>query len=535
MLKVLIADDEKNICLMIQKLIVWEEYGMEVIDLAHNGVDAMTIIEEKHPDIVISDIRMPGYDGLKLVQKARDLGLETDFVIISGYKYFEYAHRALNLGVEHYLLKPIDKKELQETLHKIIKKRDKSLKKAEEEAQLKEQATYSRRRMQKHFLSSIMENKGALSEREWNRVSTELQCEFQHGCFVAVFSKLDSEVKDQNLTGLLHRMEEVIDRELQARDEEYINSIVQSGVVSIINYRAGLMEEIRQGMERPFRQMRRELDKFQGYHVTIGVGKEKNSIAEIAESIQEAIYAVKCRCKVGLDKMIYYDQLHVTDVPVQEFLNERRIHEIENMTEALDYQSLFGVLQKKLAHIKTIPFYSPVVVYEFLERVAELVLNILKNNHTKESYLHQLEEDLQKVLDFYTELDEMTYRFSEVIRKYFEKVIADRKSRSQLPVRMAKQYVQEYYHKQVTLEDAAESIGLSPAYLSTMFKKEMGINFSDFLISCRMEAAKELLKTTDLSIAEVADRAGYTDPRYFSKTFRKVVGLKPSSYRKLYQ
>ena len=141
MLKVLIADDEKNICLMIQKLIVWEEYGMEVIDLAHNGVDAMTIIEEKHPDIVISDIRMPGYDGLKLVQKARDLGLETDFVIISGYKYFEYAHRALNLGVEHYLLKPIDKKELQETLHKIIKKRDKSLKKAEEEAQLKEQAT----------------------------------------------------------------------------------------------------------------------------------------------------------------------------------------------------------------------------------------------------------------------------------------------------------------------------------------------------------------------------------------------------------
>lgn len=535
MLKVLIADDEKNICLMIQKLIAWEEYGMEVIGLAHNGVDAMDVIEEKHPDIVISDIRMPGYDGLKLVQKARDLALGTDFVIISGYKYFEYAHKALNLGVEHYLLKPIDKKELQETLRKILQKRDQSIKKAREEEQLKEQATYSQRRMRKHFLSSIMEKNGALSDRELNRVNTELQCEFQHGCFVAVFSKLDSDVKNQNLTGLLCRMEEVIDRELQAGDEEYINSIVQSGIVSIINYRAGLLEEIRQGMERPFRQMRRELDKFHGYHVTIGVGREKNSIADIAESIQEAIYAVKCRCKVGLDKMIYYDQLHVTEIPLRELLDEMATHEIENMTESLDYQTFFGVLQKTLGRIKAIPFYSPAAVYEYLERVSELVLNVLKNNQTKESYLHQLEEDLQKVLDFYTELDEMTYRFSEVIRVCFEKIIADRKSRSQLPVRMAKQYVQENYSKQVTLEDAAESIGLSPAYLSTMFKKEMGINFSDFLISRRMEAAKELLKTTDLSIAEVAERAGYTDPRYFSKTFRKVVGLKPSSYRKLYQ
>lgn len=233
--------------------------------------------------------------------------------------------------------------------------------------------------------------------------------------------------------------------------------------------------------------------------------------------------------------MIYYDQLHVTEVPLRELLDEMRTHEIENMTESLDYQTFFGVLQKTISRIKAIPFYSPVAVYDYLERVSELVLQVLKNNQTKESDLRQLEEDLQKVLDFYTELEEMTYQFSEVIRECFEKVIADRKSRSQLPVRMAKQYVQENYNKQVTLEDAAESIGLSPAYLSTMFKKEMGINFSDFLISCRMEAAKELLKTTDLSIAEVADQAGYTDPRYFSKTFRKVVGLKPSSYRKLYQ
>ncbi len=111
MLKVLIADDEKNICYMIQKLIPWADYGMEIIGLVHNGVDAVRVVEEQRPDIIISDIRMPGYDGLELVQKTHDLGVSADFVIISGYKQFEYAHKALNLGVEHYLLKPIDKKE----------------------------------------------------------------------------------------------------------------------------------------------------------------------------------------------------------------------------------------------------------------------------------------------------------------------------------------------------------------------------------------------------------------------------------------
>ena len=92
MLRVLIADDEKNICMMIRKLIFWENYGMEVIDMVHNGVDALRVIEEQHPDLVITDIRMPGYDGLEIVRRTREQGLT--FIIISGYQQFEYAHEA---------------------------------------------------------------------------------------------------------------------------------------------------------------------------------------------------------------------------------------------------------------------------------------------------------------------------------------------------------------------------------------------------------------------------------------------------------
>lgn len=534
MLKVLIADDEKNICLMIQKLISWEDYGMEIIGLVHNGVDAVRVMEEQCPDIIISDIRMPGYDGLELVKRAHDMELAADFIIISGYKHFEYAHTALKLGVEHYLLKPIDKKELEETLERIIEKRRKDIRKAEEETELKEQAQYSRRKIQKHFLSSIMEKRSGNLKLDLNHINDEYQCEFEQGCFVAIFAKLDSEVKDQDWTGLLHIMEEIIDHDLRGGNKEYINSIMKSGVMSIVNYRQELREGTRIGMEKPFVQMKRELDKFNGYHITMGISSEKNSIGEMADAIQEAVYAIKCRGKAGLDRIIYYDQLHYQKLPLSEVLAEKNIREIENMSEALDYKAVHDEIIKVYDAIKAKPLFSPAIVYDYLEQIEGILLNVLKNNHTEEDILQQMEDELAKVLDFYTNLDEMVYRFAEVLQNHLEKIIADKKNRSQLPIRMAKQYVQENYNRQVSLEDVAEAINLSPAYLSTMFKKEMGINFSDFLISCRVEAAKELLKTTDLSIAEVAGQVGYTDSRHFSKTFQKLVGLKPSVYRKLY-
>lgn len=535
MIKVLIADDEKNICLMIQKLISWADFGMEVVGLANTGVDAVRLMEEKQPEIVISDIRMPGYDGLEVVQKARDLGLSIDFVIISGYKYFEYAHKALTLGVEHYLLKPIDKGELEETLSKILRKRKQDIQKEAEAAEWKEQAKYSRRKIQKHFLSSIMEKNSSLPELDLNHINTEFQCEFEQGCFVAIFAKLDSESRDQDVTGFLHMLEEIIDRDLQESDKEYINSIMKSGVISIVNYRTEIRDNTRIGMEKPLLQMKRELEKFRGYHITVGIGGEKSTLAEIADSIQEAIYAIKCRGKAGLDKMIYFDSLKYQPVPMQEILGDKQIREMEKLVEALDYEAFRGELVKAHGKIKAVPFYTPAAVYEYLEQVSEILETVLKNNQTEEEILRQMEEEIQKILDFYTNLDEMMYRFSDLVRCYFEKIIAEKKNKSQLPIRMAKQYLQENYSRAVSLEDVAEAIGLSPAYLSTMFKKELGINFSDFLISCRMEAAKELLKSSDLPIAGVAERVGYLDSRYFSKTFHKVVGLKPSVYRKLYR
>lgn len=115
MLKVLITDDEQMICNLIANILDWEDMGFQIIGMANTGTDAFDIIQKEKPDVVISDIRMPGYDGIQLIQKTAEAGIQAVFVMISGYKQFEYAQNAMKYGVKYYLLKPIS--ELEKIVH----------------------------------------------------------------------------------------------------------------------------------------------------------------------------------------------------------------------------------------------------------------------------------------------------------------------------------------------------------------------------------------------------------------------------------
>ena len=128
MWKVIIADDEKLICKLVQTLVDWNSLGMEIVGTAENGLEALALIEEKSPNILITDIRMPGCNGLELIKQAREIQPDIEIVIISGYAHFEYAQTAIAYGVGNYILKPIKQAELTETLQKIVKRLEVSYK-----------------------------------------------------------------------------------------------------------------------------------------------------------------------------------------------------------------------------------------------------------------------------------------------------------------------------------------------------------------------------------------------------------------------
>lgn len=118
MIKVVVADDEVKVCQLICNLVDWSTFDMEIVAVAHNGEEALEMVRQHEPDLLVTDIRMPGCDGLEMIARAKQLREDLDFVIISGYRHFEYAQSAIKYGVSDYLLKPIQKEELCSTLEK---------------------------------------------------------------------------------------------------------------------------------------------------------------------------------------------------------------------------------------------------------------------------------------------------------------------------------------------------------------------------------------------------------------------------------
>lgn len=541
MLKVLIADDEQLICRMLTKMIDWEKEGLELLDCVYNGRDVLDAIENKRPDIVITDICMPCMDGLQIVEKAKEKGIHIDFIIMSGYKNFEYAHTALNLGVKHYLLKPINKNELNEILRRIVAERKTICESEERIERLVEKANNGTKKIRKHFLNNVIRNnrytRSLMEDGKENEELNEepLNCEFQQDSFIALFTKIDAENPNYDMKSLLDEVNYLIEKNLQLYDWEYINSYVNSGVITIINYPKAEYIELEAVCEKLCSQCRLEMDKFSGFYVTLGVGETKERISEVQDSIRESVEAIQCRLKKGVNRLIMSEELKYREIKIADIFTENDRNNLAKTIESLDYNAYNQYFMEMYTRIKEYPKYSPTVIFELIDQLKEQIIEIWNENDIDETICNEFEKEIQYVMDFNIKEDMMIYSVSEDIRIYFTRVYQENQNKSKMPIRIAKKYIQENFDSPITLEEVAEAISLSPAYLSTLFKKEIGIKFSDYLISCRMEKAKQLLKESGESMQIIAEQVGYSDAKYFSKTFFKTVGLKPSEYRKLYR
>lgn len=197
MLKILIADDEQKICQLIEKLINWPELGMEVIATVGNGIQALEVIRTEHPDIAITDIRMPGCDGLELVRLGKEENPGMEFVIISGYRHFEYAQTAIRYGVNAYILKPIKKDELTETLKKLAGKFRQETQQMSDEEQMKLTLKTDEGTLRQTFLSDLIcrRNKERLAY-SLERIRQEFHFSFIPGSFSIGIMKMDGRVLD---------------------------------------------------------------------------------------------------------------------------------------------------------------------------------------------------------------------------------------------------------------------------------------------------------------------------------------------------
>lgn len=170
MIRVLVADEK--VCQLICKLIHWEELEMKLVGTASNGIGSLQMIEAEHPDLVMTDIRMPGYDGMELLKRARIQNPDMEFIIISGYSHFEYAQTAIRYGVSDYILKPVNEEALNATLQKVRQRYMEHQVLTEKNLEQKKQQVLDQARVRETLwmdleYARIPRNMEALNEKYW--------------------------------------------------------------------------------------------------------------------------------------------------------------------------------------------------------------------------------------------------------------------------------------------------------------------------------------------------------------------------------
>lgn len=529
MLSLVIADDETGIIDLCKMLI--EYPNTTVVGEAHNGVELFEKIGELHPNTVITDISMPGMTGLELIERARTSYPEVNFIVMSGYTDFEYVQSALRLGVWDYLLKPLNKKEL----NRILKKLDEHL----ESVQVQ---TRQQERMEDHLQASLSMLRERYAREVWQkriplpvpRIEDTLILPggrlFQ--CLLFCVDNLLSTkaALDAPMLQAGGAMDAISAIEAEHGMETVMFS-VGDGIAQMLIYPPEAGEDDCEALLKAVSGEIRKFNSQGAFSRLTGAASQlrRGSWEQLPEVMSQAQTALKWRLEKNQTALIRFQATTAAAVEglppfsraaaLQEAVTENRMNEICHLIEEAWSRvdgappgSRYRVLEELLEALNR--GFSQLPGAEHAEQIPEIsVSDVLYGDLTPAVISQHIQDYVREALEMYH-----TY-----VRQRENSVIS-----------RAKQYVQAHLAEDISLNDVARQVYLSPAYFSTLFKAETGCGFVKYLQRVRVEQAKKLLKNPGMRIKDIAEAVGYRDMKFFNKVFLNETSVTPSEYRRFY-
>lgn len=525
MVKVVVADDEERVCRLIVALGNWEELGIQVVGTAANGIQALELIRKEKTDILITDIRMPGLSGLDLIEKVRQIRPEIKIMIISGYANFEYAQNALKQGVSDYLLKPINKDALNEALAKMA---GEVRKVRQENVDIQNERKEELIKLRTRIFQDISYDRTLQLTEDLMRERYYLNV--QPGIYQVIALRQDVEdcrVFKNSIDFIWEKTKEIMLREITKECYDFVVSEDGEYLYGLMNYPQRNSEKIRQVVRSCFNQMFARNDYLGSTQLSLSFGNAVKDADKIAGSFVSANRALAERILEGTGKILEIDA--ESEVLFEKQLVDKFTRNLGSALQMLDVEEVRNIVENIQEEAVNTP---GVHGWEIVEMVCQCgSIFIMRLDIPDKS---DLQEEFRNNCYICITVDDLfSYLFRFMAQK-INQMIAAREEDSVRPVRMAKQYIHNHYQEQITLEEVSEYVGLTPAYFSVMFKKETEIGFAKYLINERIEGAKDLLRETNLSVADICRKVGYNDAKHFTRLFEKNVGVKPAVYRKLY-
>jgi len=535
MLNILIVDDEPLERQAIRLILETYRSHDRIVGEAGDGEEAVRIAQAVKPDVILLDIRMPGLDGMQVAKILRPALPETRLVVVSAYGEFNYAKTAVALGISDYLLKPVDTGEMIELLSRLDNEVMAERESKEEMEKLRATLQDVMPLIRVGFVMDLIN--GSLTSEE--EIKTRAK-------FLGIHTtpRIALHVWIDNFAGHNSYRSELEHQILQKQVGEAIQEAVKdwpgtlvvpvgSGqfVVLLPAEETDKDRELKEDSQRLGDQICCVVRTQTAATVTVGLGRVSRGAIGISRSHAEALAAGEFRLLYGGDQAIHADDVttpHDSGL-LSEQGNEKGLAVAIRMGDwDRTKQHFLGLwaglhsarkinsadIRMKLLEIMAVTSRAALEGGVGAEEVTSLALP----SDAEDLNVESLSAIQEQVLSWLGEL--------------VARVRASREFRNASLVEKAVRYVEENYHQELSLEDVAKQVFLSPCYFSRLFKQVKGWSFSEYLTQVRMEEARRLLKNTDFQISEVAGRVGYRDARYFSQVFKKNEGRTPVSFRR---
>lgn len=502
-MRIVIVEDEIKIREGMAKLIE-SETEHTVVEKAADGEEGLKAILRFKPDLVITDIRMSKMDGLEMIRELKQRQISARVVILSGYSEFEYAKKAIQYGVDDYLLKPLSAEDVTELLEKV-------------------RVQIEKEELAKDTLEVYLSNLIHCAENEQERIYQILNqiCGFP---YKGRYDLLLGYVGTAENTYKKHVEDSV--EELRGKYPDfkiyytYVNHLQKAYILIQGEKDTQSFEKI----EGSF--YRRLLLQFQNNAEKAMWTKEefydltelKGIMSKLDLRIAHAFQA-DCKNWIGENADEKYD---VLDVP------NNIINKIKNGICQENSQRLNEGSKELIQYLKSGKFKAEDVKLFFVKNYFMMLEHLQEIN--RPVYEHLIKSNYQKFYEQAITWSEMERVYRDIIENITNTNV-NREDISNYVIQKAIAYIREHFHEGLTQEEIARKLEITPEYLSTLFKRELGINFSTFLKKFRISHAKRLLKGTDMKIYEIASAVGYSDSKYFQRVFKEQIGISPGEYR----
>ncbi|ASA26092.1 response regulator transcription factor [Paenibacillus donghaensis] len=505
MLKVLIVDDEPWVLEGLRTMIDWGEYGFEVCAEALNGSDALRLIQEHQPDLVLTDINMPVINGLELIAQIHELMVKPPrFVILSGYDDFEYARVALRQRVNEYLLKPIDDEEIESLLDRLSTV-------INDENASSQQHHKKRAFIVKNIINRLIQGEYNESLELLSRNLMKLNNDSELLC---ILMKSTSPVTDFN---------------------QQINEYFPEGSACLFQDGAGRTGIIVQAdsissenVDAAVYQIRRDLEKHMQEPAIVAVSDRLIGLRTIQELYSQSLEVWKLKYQKEKSGVFYYKELR--NIKNGNELEEQGFEQLLAKVQVNDELQIQASVKAIFASYSERQFSIEAVqaLVAHLELTICRLIAEMKGDPNRIMKKLQAEFGNLGELSDYFLLRNYVHRLCQQTAGYLSELKRQNEGDT---IYNVIRYVDHEFRNKLQLQELARQFHMNSTYLGQLFRKKTGQSFNEYVNGKRIEEAKTLLKRTQLKIFDIAVQVGFSNADYFIDKFKMSVGVVPSAYK----